>query len=209
GFPGARIAEQPEDLRRAATGFRFQPGAHRAQRTVLLRREDGHGVRNSTGPTRSVYHVAMSGVRSTQCPLRARGGRMRRGCLVTRVVIPPSDRFAVDLPKTGRCRAGCESVARLGSQMTGERSRMQPNEVRTAADAAQIVHERGVRHVKLGVFDMDGVLRGKYLAAEKFLSALDGGFGFCDVVLGWDSSDQLYDNVSFTGWHTAYPDAQC
>jgi glutamine synthetase len=27
------------------------------------------------------------------------------------------------------------------------------------------------------------------------------------VVLGWDSSDQLYDNVRFTGWHTAYPDA--
>ena len=31
--------------------------------------------------------------------------------------------------------------------------------------------------------------------------------GFCDVVLGWDSSDQLYDNVSYTGWHTGYPDA--
>ena len=38
-------------------------------------------------------------------------------------------------------------------------------------------------------------------------SALDKGLGFCDVVLGWDSNDQLYDNVSFTGWHTAYPDA--
>jgi glutamine synthetase len=41
----------------------------------------------------------------------------------------------------------------------------------------------------------------------KFLSALKGGFGFCDVVLGWDSDDQLYDNVTFTGWHTGYPDA--
>jgi len=27
------------------------------------------------------------------------------------------------------------------------------------------------------------------------------------VVLGWDSNDQLYDNVKYTGWHTAYPDA--
>ena len=53
------------------------------------------------------------------------------------------------------------------------------------------------------------MLRGKYLARDKFLSALEQGFGFCDVVLGWDSNDQLYDNVSFTGWHTAYPDAQC
>src|ERR1700687_5549620 len=45
------------------------------------------------------------------------------------------------------------------------------------------------------------------MSRDKFFSALDGGFGFCDVVLGWDSNDQLYDNVTFTGWHTAYPDA--
>src|SRR5262249_14291726 len=61
----------------------------------------------------------------------------------------------------------------------------------------------------LGVFDLDGILRGKYLHRDKFFSALENGFGFCDVVLGWDSNDQLYDNVTFTGWHTAYPDAQC
>ena len=74
--------------------------------------------------------------------------------------------------------------------------------------AARIVAERGLDHVKIGVFDNDGVFRGKYMAAQKFLSALDGGFGFCDVVLGWDSYDQLYDNVQFTGWHTGYPDAK-
>src|SRR5947207_1579846 len=86
---------------------------------------------------------------------------------------------------------------------------MQPSDVKTAADARKIVTERGLQHVKLGVFDLDGVLRGKYVSREKFFSALDTGFGFCDVVLGWDSNDQLYDNVTFTGWHTAYPDAQC
>ena len=86
---------------------------------------------------------------------------------------------------------------------------MDPSEVKSAADAGKIVGERGLAHVKLGVFDVDGVLRGKYLAREKFLAALEHGFGFCDVVLGWDSSDQLYDNVRFTGWHTAYPDARC
>nr|WP_307730368.1 glutamine synthetase [Alsobacter ponti] len=36
---------------------------------------------------------------------------------------------------------------------------------------------------------------------------MEKGFGFCDVIVGWDSNDQLYDNVSYTGWHTAYPDA--
>lgn len=44
------------------------------------------------------------------------------------------------------------------------------------------------------------------MSREKFFSALDKGFGFCDVVLGWDSDDKLYDNVKFTGWHTGYPD---
>jgi glutamine synthetase len=73
--------------------------------------------------------------------------------------------------------------------------------------ARKFVTDEGIEHIKVGVFDMDGILRGKYLARDKFFSVLDKGLGFCDVVLGWDSSDQLYDNVKFTGWHTAYPDA--
>jgi glutamine synthetase len=84
---------------------------------------------------------------------------------------------------------------------------MQPRQVRTARDARAIVEERKLTHIKVGVFDVDGILRGKYMSRAKFLSALEKGFGFCDVVLGWDANDQLYDNVSFTGWHTGYPDA--
>ncbi len=86
---------------------------------------------------------------------------------------------------------------------------MQPQNVRTAAEARALVEARGLSHVKLGVVDADGVMRGKYLARDKFFSALEDGFAFCDVVLGWDSNDQLYDNVTYTGWHTAYPDARC
>ncbi|MBU0724220.1 MAG: glutamine synthetase [Alphaproteobacteria bacterium] len=84
---------------------------------------------------------------------------------------------------------------------------MEPSQVRNAADARKIVEERGLSHVKVGVFDMDGLLRGKYMAREKFFSSLESGFGFCDVVLGWDMHDELYDNVAYTGWHTGYPDA--
>ncbi|MFN8608884.1 MAG: glutamine synthetase [Vulcanimicrobiota bacterium] len=73
--------------------------------------------------------------------------------------------------------------------------------------ARQMVEERGLSHVKVGVFDMDGIMRGKYMSKAKFFSALEGGFNFCDVVLGWDSNDQLYDNVTHTGWHSGYPDA--
>jgi len=85
---------------------------------------------------------------------------------------------------------------------------MQPEQVRTAAQARAIVEERGLQHVKIGIFDNDGILRGKYIDRDKFNAALDKGLGFCDVILGWDSNDQQYDNVRFTGWHTAYPDAQ-
>ena len=84
---------------------------------------------------------------------------------------------------------------------------IKPREVRTPADARAIVEELQLSHVKVGAFDIDGILRGKYMSRSKFESSLDNGFGFCDVVLGWDSRDQLYDNVRYTGWHTGYPDA--
>jgi glutamine synthetase len=84
---------------------------------------------------------------------------------------------------------------------------MEPRKVRTAADARAIVSDRGLTHVKVGAFDIDGILRGKYMSRSKFESSLESGFGFCDVVLGWDSTDKLYDNVKYTGWHTGYPDA--
>jgi len=84
---------------------------------------------------------------------------------------------------------------------------MDPRQVKTTEDARAIVEERGLEYVKVGVFDIDGIMRGKYMKKEKFLSSLEKGFGFCDVVVGWDSYDQLYDNVTITGWHTGYPDA--
>src|SRR3989304_2958430 len=61
--------------------------------------------------------------------------------------------------------------------------------------------------VKHAITDIDGILRGKVIHKDKFLSILEKGFGFCDVVFGWDSSDKLYDNIDFTGWHTGFPDA--
>jgi glutamine synthetase len=84
---------------------------------------------------------------------------------------------------------------------------MEPRKIKNAADARALVAERNLTHIKVGAFDIDGILRGKYVSRAKFESALESGFGFCDVVLGWDSKDQLYDNARYTGWHTGYPDA--
>ena len=80
--------------------------------------------------------------------------------------------------------------------------------LKNAADALAYVRKRDVPYVRLGVFDMDGVFRGKYVNRDKFESAIEKGLGFCDVIVGWDSNDQLYDNVTVTGWHTGYPDAE-
>jgi glutamine synthetase len=66
-------------------------------------------------------------------------------------------------------------------------------------------HDSG--KVKIAITDIDGILRGKYISTEKFLSIADAGTSFCDVIFGWDSADSAYDNVAYTGWHTGYPDA--
>ena len=61
--------------------------------------------------------------------------------------------------------------------------------------------------VKVAITDIDGVLRGKYLHRDKFLGAALDGFGFCNVVFGWDSADVCYDDAAYTGWQSGYPDA--
>ena len=76
--------------------------------------------------------------------------------------------------------------------------------------------QRGIQQVMLGVTDIDGVLRGKFVSLDKFRSLLAKGGGFCDCVFGWDMDDQLYEGAPFegagsnavTGWHSGFPDAR-
>src|SRR5215470_9034802 len=81
------------------------------------------------------------------------------------------------------------------------------NKKESARDVIGFLSQQGTSKVKLAVTDIDGILRGKMISFEKFKSIAEKGFGFCDVVFGWDSSDQAYDNARFTGWHTGYPDS--
>lgn len=71
------------------------------------------------------------------------------------------------------------------------------------------IKENNITKIKFAFADIDGVLRGKVISTKKFLDGLKTGYGFCDVVFGWDSTDACYDNVPFTGWHTGYPDKLC
>ncbi len=66
----------------------------------------------------------------------------------------------------------------------------------------------GARQAMLGLADIDGVLRGKFVGFDKLKSLFAKGGGFCDCVFGWDMDDQLYDGGAVTGWHSGFPDAR-
>lgn len=76
----------------------------------------------------------------------------------------------------------------------------------TDAQIIEYVKNHPSGKVKLAITDIDGILRGKYISTEKFLSVLQHEMGFCEVVFGWDANDASYDNGTFSGWHTGYPD---
>jgi glutamine synthetase len=73
------------------------------------------------------------------------------------------------------------------------RPRRDPREV------LEEIHRSDTQKVKVAITDIDGILRGKYVHKDKFLSAAQTGFGFCNVVFGWDSSDVCYDDAKYTG----------
>ena len=89
---------------------------------------------------------------------------------------------------------------------------MKIRKLKSAEEIKKFLDSSKTRYVKVAITDIDGVLRGKYMHVDKFIKASKKGFGFCDVIFGWDSNDELYelnneskDNL-FTGWHSGFPD---
>ena len=78
--------------------------------------------------------------------------------------------------------------------------------IKSKDDIRAYLRDNSCSKVKLAIVDIDGILRGKIVSADKFRTILDGGMGFCAVVFGWDMEDKSYDNVNVTGWHNGYPD---
>lgn len=84
--------------------------------------------------------------------------------------------------------------------------------INTQEDIKSYLETSNTQYVKVAITDIDGVLRGKYMHIDKFLKSSTEGFGFCDVIFGWDSNDELYEfkNIDqselFTGWHSGFPD---
>lgn len=69
------------------------------------------------------------------------------------------------------------------------------------------IRNGGHNRIKYAVTDIDGVLRGKAVSAEKFLKQMHQDISFCNVIFGWDMMDDIYDHESVAGWHTGFPDS--
>ena len=81
------------------------------------------------------------------------------------------------------------------------------NQFNDNREVKQFIDNHGVERFKIGVVDLNGILRGKYISKQKFIVGLGTGLSFCDVVVGCDIDDNLIKNLNYTGWQTGYPDA--
>lgn len=74
-------------------------------------------------------------------------------------------------------------------------------------DLGAFIEENDIKVVKLGAPDIDGVWRGKRIMAKYFVEAVaKAGTNIADVIFGWDILDIPIPTLTFTGFHTGYPD---
>jgi len=81
--------------------------------------------------------------------------------------------------------------------------------VQTALDITtirQLINEDKIEYIKIGAADIEGVFRGKRVAARYFLDALEDGFAQCDVLFGWDIAENVLPDLRFSNWERGFAD---
>ncbi|SCF78218.1 glutamine synthetase [Streptomyces sp. MnatMP-M27] len=79
--------------------------------------------------------------------------------------------------------------------------------ISTVKELENFVAEHNIKTFKVGAVDIDGLWRGKRIAARYFLeSVATKGTNICNILFGWDMHDEPIPNLKYTGWQTAYPD---
>ena len=74
------------------------------------------------------------------------------------------------------------------------------------AEIKRLIEEGKVEYVKIGAADIEGVYRGKRVAARHFLNSLEDGFAQCDVLFGWDIGEVVLPNLKFSNWERGFAD---
>lgn len=83
---------------------------------------------------------------------------------------------------------------------------MIPRDVHTAADLRRIIEKRGAKNVTIALTDTNGLLRGKYVSRNKFLSALDSGWTMPPLVLATHFDDVIYNAPIIADGSDGYAD---
>src|SRR5215475_2132870 len=70
----------------------------------------------------------------------------------------------------------------------------------------RLIDEGKVEYIKIGAPDIEGVWRGKRVAARFFLDSLADGFAQCDVLYGWDIAENVLPGLAFSNWERGFAD---
>lgn len=70
----------------------------------------------------------------------------------------------------------------------------------------RLIDDGKIEYVKIGTPDIEGVYRGKRVAARHFLNALEDGFAQCDVIFGWDIAENILPNLKVSNWEHGFAD---
>lgn len=73
-------------------------------------------------------------------------------------------------------------------------------------DIQRAIESGEIEYVKIGTPDIEGVYRGKRVAAQHFLRALEDGFAQCDVIFGWDIAENIVPNLKASNWEHGFAD---
>ncbi len=74
------------------------------------------------------------------------------------------------------------------------------------AEIRKSIDEGKIEFVKIGAADIEGVYRGKRVAARHFLNSLEDGFAQCDVLYGWDIAENVLPNLKVSNWERGFAD---
>lgn len=74
------------------------------------------------------------------------------------------------------------------------------------AEIKKMIDEKQIEFVKIGAADIEGVYRGKRVAAKHFLDSLEDGFAQCDVLFGWDIAENVLPNLKVSNWERGFAD---